>query len=79
MEYDYYKLLCIRVECKEPKIIDNTAITSHSYFDYDGFTIEEIGGVKFLVVKRAFSDKREDIYLRFDEIDNFTITYKRSD
>lgn len=77
MEYDYYKPICIRVECKEPKIIDNTAITSHSYFDYDGFTIEEVGGVKFLVVKRAFSDKREDVYLRFDEINNFAITHQR--
>jgi len=77
MDYDYYKPLCITIETKEPKLVDNTAITTHSYFDYDGFIIEEIGGVKFLVVKRAFSDKREYIYLRFDDIDNFTITHKR--
>ena len=77
MEYDFYKPLCLRVEFKEPKIIDNVEHVSHGYLDYVGFTVEEIEDVKFLVVKRAFSNKREDVYLRFDEIDNFTITYQR--
>ena len=77
MEYDFYKPLCLRVEFKEPKIIDNVAHVSHGYLDYVGFIVEEIEGVKFLIVKRAFSNKREDVYLRFDEIDNFAITYQR--
>ena len=76
--YDY-KPLCLRVEFKEPKMIDNVPHISHGYLDYNRFRVDEIDGIKFFVVERSFSNKREDVYLRFDEIDNFSVTYQRGD
>lgn len=72
-----YKPFSITVKYKEPKIIHNNKYITHGYLDYTGMDTEEIAGVKFLVIFREYSNKRETIHIRFNEIESFTITYLR--
>lgn len=72
-----YKPFTITVKYKEPKIFDKTYYITHGYLDYTGMDIQEIAGVKFLVIFREYSNKRETVHIRFDEIDSFTITYQK--
>lgn len=72
-----YKPVSITVKYKEPKIYGKDNYMSHGYLDYTGMDIEEIAGVKFLVIFREYSNKRETVHIRFDEIDSFTITYQK--
>lgn len=72
-----YKPFSITIKYKEPKIIDNNKFVTHGYLEYTGMNIEKIAGVKFLVIFREYSNKREAIHIRFDEIDSFTITYQK--